>query len=297
MNKQLITTIPVSIAMGLSMLILLAACGVPGGSTGTTLSTKPGAAPNRNTATAVLLHAPQGTSDLTWNSQQQTLTVAMKVQGLAPGSTHPAHIHLGVCDAPRTMLYSLPPLVANDLGQATMSKVVIKHVAHLPAQGWLINVHNGPTMVADQGQNLAITCGTLTMKEGGASRILNEHVVLGSTTAPSESASGTANLSVDAADTLNISVKVHGLEPGSRHAVHIHSGSCDQQGKMLYPLSVLVADANGDASETATFPHVGMIPASGWYINVHFAEGIATTQGKIITQAFNPIACGNVNLS
>ena len=291
MNKLIPTkkTLIALWAAALAILLALSACG-------SLTSSANSAATSGKNATAVLLHSPVGTADLTWDSHQQTLTVAMQVSGLTPNSPHPTHIHLGVCDAPSTMLYMLPNLQANASGQASMN-TIIKGVAHLPKTGWLINVHNGPTMAAQDNQNVAIACATLTMKEDTTSGTLKEHVELGETTAPNETASGTANLSINAVGTLSVSVKVHGLEPGSHHAVHIHAGSCASQGKMLYPLPNLVADANGDASSSATFSGVGAIPASGWYMNVHFGQAITDQTGQIISQAFNPIACGNVTLS
>lgn len=260
----------------------LTACTVQGTAAGTALTT-----------TVVLAHAPQGSVDLTWNRNRQQLTISMHVSGLTPNSTHPTHIHQGTCNNPGAMLYPLPPLMANDLGQATLHTVI--HVAHLPTQGWLSNVHNGPTMENAQSQ-IAIACGMFTMKERNASGLVKEHVVLQATTAPNESAHGTAVLSLDAKGTLHATVKIHGLQPGSRHAVHIHAGSCQAQGKMLYPLPTLVADKNGNATSTATFPNVMATPTTGVYINVHFAEIITDQQMHIIPQAFNPIACGNVPL-
>ncbi|GCE32132.1 hypothetical protein KDA_76160 [Dictyobacter alpinus] len=278
----------------LAFMLALTACGSPFSTTSAVQNVK--TATSGKTATAVLLHSPVGTADVVWDPQQQTLTVTMQVSGLAPNSPHPLHIHLGVCDDPGTMLYMLPNLQANASGQASIN-AIIKGVAHLPKSGWLINVHNGPTMAAQDNQNIAIACATLTMKEATTKAPLKEHVELGGTTAANESVSGTANFSVDTTSTLSVSVKVHGLEPGSHHAVHVHAGNCNRQGKMLYPLIDLVADANGDANSSATFSGVDAIPASGWYVNVHFAKLITDQKGQIISQVFNPIACGNVVLS
>jgi Cu/Zn superoxide dismutase len=275
-------------------MLLLSACSPP-------VSVLQNAMPKRapamraNTAEALLLHAPVGTVEMRWNPGQHRLTLVIRVSGLAPGSAHPAHIHPGTCAAPGPILYTLSPLVANPFGQASMF-TTITNVAHLPAQRWLIDIHNGPTMAEEDEENIAIACGAFTTPESGAGVPLHEQVPLQATTVPNESASGTAHLWIDAHGSLKVTVKVSGLAAGSRHAIHIHAGSCQRQGNMLYPLPPLVADQQGHAAETATFPHVGTIPASGWYLNVHFAQTIVTPQGNIIPQAFNPIACGNVTV-
>ncbi|GHP00907.1 hypothetical protein KSF_109540 [Reticulibacter mediterranei] len=226
---------------------------------------------------------------MVWDANLQQLSVSLQVSGLAPGR-HPTHLHLGTCKAPGALLYPLPDLQANDFGQATMKPVIIKNVAHLP-QEFLINVHNGPTMAETQQQNIAIACGMISRKDARAP--LKAHVILQGTTAANESASGTAQVAWDVTTgILSAAVKVHGLQLGSRHAVHIHAGRCEQQGKMLYPLPVLVADKHGDASSSATF-HVTSLPAEHVYLNVHYGEQITDAQGKIIIPAFNPILCGN----
>jgi hypothetical protein len=247
-------------------------------------------------ARAILSHAPIGTAQLSWDPHQKILTVSMQAKGLAPNSTHPVHIHLGVCDAPGTMRYALPNLEANALGVATMPQTEIRNVAHLPTGGWLLNIHNGPT-TSTMDQSVAIACGTITMKEtGSTSGPLKQQVELQGTTAPNEAVSGSANFSLTPAGKISVTVQAHGLQPGTHHAIHIHAGSCNAQGKMLYALPDLVADARGDATSQTTLT-VTSIPTASWYINIHYGQKILDQQGHSIQQAFNPVACGNVMVS
>jgi|SRR6266568_6714842 len=276
--------------LSLATLLLaeLAACGSPGHLPAVSGLSLEKAAPTMVTpATVTLRHAPSGSVDLTWNVAQKTLTIAMNVSGLTPGSVHPTHLHLGTCQAPGRFLFLLPKLQANAVGQASM-QTVIHNVIHLPKQ-WVVNIHNGPTMTPPV-QSLPIACGTLTMKASTTTGTLKEHVALQGTNAPNESVSGTVQLSLTNA-VLTVTVSVHGLQPGSRHAAHIHLGHCAAQGKMLSPLLTLVGNAHGDDRETTTL-HGVTLPAS-WYINIHFAEVITTPQGQIIPEAFNPIACAD----
>src|SRR5260221_588754 len=49
--------------------------------------------------TVGLQHAPVGSTNLKWNATTRDLTVAIVMSGLAPDSTHPAHIHQGNCNS------------------------------------------------------------------------------------------------------------------------------------------------------------------------------------------------------
>jgi hypothetical protein len=271
-----------------AVLLCLAACGSQPSLPGTTLGANLGASTGRKPgAIAILMHAPVGTADLIWFQKQQTLTVKLRISGLAPNSTHPAHVHLGTCQTPGAILFMLPPLVANAVGQANLS-TTIEHVASLPRGPWLINIHNGPTMQTALEQQ-AIACAPISLKS--TSSIEQEYLDLQGTGAPNEAASGVAWLSLSRTGVLTVRVGVRGLAPGSVHAVHVHAGSCAEEGKVLFPLNPLVADAHGVATETMTFPHVTAIPAHGWYVNVHFGAAVNTQQ------LFNPIMCGDVHLS
>lgn len=264
--------------------LLLAACGPQSLAGSTALSLQHESAPRSPKASADLLHAPVGAADLAWSPKDKKLSVTLHLTGMAPSSTHPAHVHAGTCQNHRgAILVQLPPVVADKQGVANLQASI--PVDHVPNGTVTINIHNGPSMKT-QNEQFAIACGQITVKNN---RIDPLHVILGGTTSPNEAAHGKAELTLSK-KKLAVVLTVHGLAPKSRHAVHVHAGNCVQQGKVLFPLSPLVANDRGDASETMTFANVQAIPRSGWYINVHFSDIVSTQTG------FNPIACGNVVL-
>ena len=101
---------------------------------------------------------------------------------------------------------------------------------------------------------------------------------------------GTANLSWNpSTHTLTVKLSLTGLAPNSTHPSHIHAGSCNVEGKIVYPLRNVVADAYGNGTATSTVPHVTMgIPAKGWSIEVHNGPGLSPADQYL------PIACGDV---
>jgi hypothetical protein len=178
------------IGLWTAMLLILSACSPPVSVLQNAMSNR-APAMRAKTAQALLLHAPGGTVEMNWDPGQHRLIIVIRVSGLAPGSAHPTYIHLGTCAAPGPLLYTLSPLVANTFGQASMF-TMFTNVMRLPAQRWLIDIHNGPTMAEEDEENIALACGMFTATEGSASRPLHEQVALQATTAPNESASGTA---------------------------------------------------------------------------------------------------------
>ena len=100
---------------------------------------------------------------------------------------------------------------------------------------------------------------------------------------------GMAQLSLSGT-TLTVKLTLSGLEPNSAHAAHIHTGSCESQGAVVYPLMPVMADASGNATVMTTINNVSSIPGSGWYVNVHHSTALSTQTG------FDPIACGNVTV-
>ncbi len=84
-----------------------------------------------------------------------------------------------------------------------------------------------------------------------------------------------------------LEVKVHGLAADSEHVSHIHSGSCQQPGGIIFGLNRVVADANGIA-DTRTQVNASYPPSSGhWYVVVHAG---ADMQGPNA----NYLMCGNL---
>lgn len=241
------------------------------------------------TASATLKHMPHGMATISWDPTRQGLTVKISLIGLAPNSTHPAHIHSGSCANQGAVVYPLQNVVADAHGVGT-SMTTIKSVTKLQASGWYLNVHNGPTL-SPSDQFLPIVCNDLTFTTVSPTSSLSLQVPLN--TAPPASAgetvSGMAQLTL-AGSTLTVKLTISGLEPNSKHAAHIHAGSCESQGVVVYPLKTVVADASGKANVTTTISNVSSIPSSGWYVNVHHSTDLSTQTG------FDPIACGNVTV-
>src|SRR5258708_7966210 len=108
----------------------MAACGSP-----------PSGGASSDRASAKLVHVPGGTATLALDSAARTLTVRLVVQGLAPGTWHPANIHDGRCAAQGPMAYALPALKADDQGRAVLH-ATLSGVTRIGR--WYVSVHHGP---------------------------------------------------------------------------------------------------------------------------------------------------------
>jgi CHRD domain len=280
-------TIGIWALLSLVVILLLAACG---GSTSSAPTSTPAATSTTNSTTATLKHVPHGTADLSWDPSSHTLTVKLSLVGLAPKSIHPAHIHTGSCSNQGAVVHPLQNVGADDHGMATVTSTVPNVMQGIPASGWYVNVHNGPGLsMADQF--LPIVCGDVSNSSTSTTAAQSLHVML--TAAPSastgQSAQGRAQLTLSGR-TLTVKLTISGLAPNSVHPAHIHAGSCESQGAVVYPLTNVTADASGNATVTTTIPNVSSIPGSGWYVNVHRGPGLSTQT------EFDPIACGNVTV-
>ena len=89
-----------------------------------------------------------------------------------------------------------------------------------------------------------------------------------------------------AADHFTVRFRLHGMAPGTTHVDHIHSGSCANNGAIVYALMTLVADSSGDADATTDLQH--SYAGDGWYANVHMGPDLATPENRA------PLACGNL---
>ncbi len=260
--------------VSISVLLLM----VAGGATATDVLANSTVAARAN-----LQHTPTGTADLHVGSYGHELTVSISLTGLAPNSTHPAHIHAGnSCASNGAILYPLRNVVANEKGQASVTTVIHLSHAGIPASGWYINVHNGPTLKTPQ-QAYAISCGVVS-NSSYSSDVLT---ALGPTPDPNQHSFGFTTLSLKDGK-LTVHIMVTGLAAYSKHAAHIHAGDCFYTKQVLYDLSPLVANEDGVAYKTVTFKDVDSIPAYGWDVNVHFSTNLSTQTG------YDPILCGNV---
>jgi CHRD domain len=245
---------------------------------------------------ADLKHSPKARADLTWSATNQDLRVKITATGLAPSSAHPVHIHLGSCakNTMGKMLYTLTTLQSDAHGNGT-SETIIQGVQNgIPASGWYINIHNGPTLNTEL-EARPIACGDVTNGQAATQTNQIVHLDLVATTAPDEAVHGTASVSVEN-NAIVITLAISGLIPNSTHMAHIHVGSCESQGPVLYPLQQVSADNQGNSTTKTTIDMNKLmnLPATQLYINVHEA---GTMEGMKTTQGFNPIACGNIELS
>jgi hypothetical protein len=275
--------------LSIVMIVLLSACGSSSSSAASSAKPTPTPTHHRSgtTGSATLKHMPDGTATMSLDPTTKALTVKISMTGLAPNSTHPAQINSGSCAKQGPVMYTLNNVVADAKGVGT-STTVIKNVNTAKTSGGYIAVHNGPGLApADEGALIA--CSDLTVATLSAKTSMSAQVPLNSAPAssPNEMVSGTSQLSLSGT-TMTVKLMVSGLQPHSIHAAHIHAGSCQSQGAVIYPLTNVVADASGKASETTIIKNVKSIPASGWYVNVHYGTNM-TNQTD-----FNPIACGNV---
>lgn len=276
------------------LVLLLAGCGGGNSSSASVTNSIPNpnntASVSATSAVATLKHQPTGTASLSWDHVTRILTVQLKLTGLAPSSIHPVHIDQGSCannDGGRDRtLYSLLNAVADAHGVAnTTSKFRVSN--GIPARNWYLDVHNGPGLSNSQ-QSLGIACGDIINHDTSVRSTQAVDVALqASPDSQSQRVSGNATMNLSG-HTLTVELTLTGLAPNSQHMAHIHAGSCDSQGAVIYPLTVVKADASGKSTTTTTIQNVNAIPTSGWYINVHYGTDLSTQTG------FDPIACGDV---
>ncbi len=87
--------------------------------------------------------------------------------------------------------------------------------------------------------------------------------------------------------STTIELMITGLGSDTSHVSHVHSGSCQQPGGILYALNQVVADGTG-AADTRTTIQAKYPPASGhWYVVVHAGPDM---QGANATY----LMCGNL---
>lgn len=241
---------------------------------------------NKQLAAAYLGHAARGSAQLSWSSANNQLTVVLNVSGLQAQTVHPAYIHAGTCASNGAIIYQLSNVVANAAGNAVSTTVINGITGGIPATGWHINVHVGPTL-ATLEQGASVACGNITNSSRSSSVI----ATLGVTTSPNQRTYGVSLLALKGT-TLIVYTTVYHLVPGSSHAAHIHVGNCEYQtpGDVLYTLTELKANQWGVARSVTTIPGIEAIPTAGWYINIHYGTDLSTQVG------YDIINCGNVNI-
>jgi Cu/Zn superoxide dismutase len=100
-------------------------------------------------------------------------------------------------------------------------------------------------------------------------------------------ASGTVTVTTQPG-SVTVEESITGLLPNSSHVSHVHLGSCDQRGGILYSLNQVVADGQGMADTKTTIDQTTYPPASGtWYVVIHAGPDM---QGSNATY----LLCGNL---
>jgi hypothetical protein len=90
-------------------------------------------------------------------------------------------------------------------------------------------------------------------------------------------------------DHLIVTTLIWGLAPGSAHSNHIHTGSCANQGGIVYDLADLTANDQGVATATTRVnTDMAMMGMASHYVNVH--AGILGSSPA----AAAGITCGNI---
>ena len=136
---------------------------------------------------------------------------------------------------------ALPDLYADERGVARLW-ITLPTAAgqNLASTGNLLDVH-----AVDAGGNAVagnITCGAIKAPATKAAARVKPSVAGGTV-------KGFVAAKQDGA-SLKVEIHLRGLVPGSAHAQHIHSGSCDAMGPIVVPFADAVADADGDYDAT-----------------------------------------------
>ncbi len=236
---------------------------------------------------------PSGTVTLNWDPQTKFVAAKLQMVGLTPGSTHAMHIHQGNCVDQGDVLVPFLDVTADDTGTIDTTVMSAQPSETGLAAGTLLNIHLAPApeMGKPGSQTyMPISCADINP---AASTTLQMAPLPQFGDHPQSQ----AILNYDpTAKTLTVTARATGLVAGSTHAVHIHSGSCDSQGEVKYPLNDLVAKSDGVAETTTVIQNVDQAPpASGWYINVHLGAHDQVVKDGKPTLYFAPILCGNVS--
>lgn len=120
-----------------------------------------GSATLRSTPFATTTYGPgvvSGNARLVSNAGNGMTSVVVRVEGLEPGTTHIAHIHLGDCTAlqPGLIIHDLGPLVANANGIAVDRTLLDGSTVGLADCDWWVAVHAGPENASPQSPAIAV---------------------------------------------------------------------------------------------------------------------------------------------
>lgn len=248
-------------------------------------------ASTKKVVTHLSLHAmPTGTATLGKNSDG-TVSAHLVVSGLTPGSAHT--VEIDTADG-RTAV-RLGSLTADGTGDADSTLTSASQVSGLSSGARLVirlGLYGG-----DNNEN-ALAREPIARTESlyGRYGTYNLHAVDVDVNGDSQGyLNGNATVVYDpTAKTLSVTVNAAGLTPGM-HAAHIHRGSCQSQGSVLYMLMDYQADQHGNVvNETRTVSGVSQMPADGtWYLNLHLGDSNSILQNGAPALSFRPLLCAN----
>ena len=213
-------------------------------------------------------------------SSGTSTTIEVVITGLAALSAHAASLVSGTCQQPGAVVASLDQVVADANGAAAIRSTVAAKFPPASAS-WLVAIRAGPDL---QGANATfLLCGNLSAKTAGPSPSPALQFPLNPI---KTNASGKILVTANGT-TTTIELVISGLNADSSHVSHVHSGSCEQQGQIIFALNQVVADGTG-AADTRTSIQAHYPPASGhWYVVVHAGPDMQGSNA-------NYLLCGNL---
>jgi CHRD domain len=230
---------------------------------------------------------PTGT--ITFGTSGGDLTVAADAFGLTPGSSHA----VALVGPGGGTVATFSTLTASSTGVANTT-LDSSYTGTIPDGSRLV-IYNGTGSSAVDMEHITQT-GPLHGAGSGTTRSLTAVEV-----SPGGVSFGTPHghatiVYNPGARTLSVTVDASGLTPG-KHAAHIHLGSCQSQGGVLYMLMDFVANSRGQIShQTRTVSNVASgIPASGWYLNLHQGTSQTILSNGSPTIFFRPLLCANIH--
>jgi hypothetical protein len=239
----------------------------------------PAPAPARDVASPRMHPAPTGTLAITHGEGGGT-AIHFEVTGVQPGSVHPVRVGARGCDPEGKTTVAV--VTADETGSISADVSLDPGTGQGPdpfATGAL-----GVELAVGPGDRDPVEAASLACADVGPGRIPR--------LAPAPAFSATqvsVQMSYDrAARILTVHVKAAGLEPGTRHPNHVHTGQCDSEGPVREVLTTLVADARGVAEATTSIPQSDGIKPGAWYVAVHRGPGLDSQSQYAL------LACGDV---
>ena len=237
------------------------------------------------TVTETLHAMPHGT--VTFHRGRFGLSVHLVMYGLTSRSPHVVDLLV-----PGVGIVPFSPFDANYYGDADKQLSSTYKGAWRPGSRLVIRMGSERNPVAH-----APIAETAQLERAGATAHRLISVEVSSTGVRYGTPKGRATISYDSVQhTLTVTVTASRLTPGP-HAAHIHLGSCEKQGQVLYMLTDLVANSKGRVVDAVrVFKNVTEPPpAKGWYLNIHQGNSENILNKGNPTIYFRPLLCANIH--